>query len=218
MDKSHRFLLYLLPILAVFFLFSALSCRKNPVVPPSPKDSRTYTWTVDTLVYQGNFQTNMRSIWGSSSSDVYVVGHSEMVRGDMYHFDGKEWQPIDLYFPDKLGNATIDLSAVYGFAANDVWIVGERINDNPNPPPTFLETSLASHYDGTSWTESKVPSGRVLQSIWGAATNNIWAAGWNTVIHYDGISWTKAVKSQSLCKIIRGHAASLYDRNSVSLS
>ncbi len=26
------------------------------------------------------------------------------------------------------------------------------------------------------------------------------------------------VKSQSLCKIIRGHAASLYDRNSVSLS
>ena len=99
----------------ITFLFSLIillaiilsGCRKSPVEPVIPKDPRTYTWTIDTLSYPGSAQTIMQSIWGSSPSDVYVVGHNDGGYGKMYHFDGKMWTPVVLYFPDRRGNAAI---------------------------------------------------------------------------------------------------------------
>ncbi len=96
-----------LPLLATAVLACLSSCKKNPVGPIEPKDPRTYTWTIDTLAYPGSYQTIMQSIWGSSPSDVYVVGHNDGGYGKMYHFDGKMWTPVVLYFPDRRGNAAI---------------------------------------------------------------------------------------------------------------
>lgn len=164
-----------------------LGCEKNPSGPQeSFKDPRQYQWTVDTLAYPGSFQTSMRDIWGSSPKDVYTVGHNDRGFGQMFCFNGKEWKPVALVF------GAIDLSAIYGFSANDIWAVGEHIYSNPNPPPNFLDSSLVIHYNGSKWTEVNIgPRRRLLQNVWGAAPNNLFAVGSDAVIlHYDGLKWS----------------------------
>jgi hypothetical protein len=143
---------------SVFVLFVQLDCKDTLIDPPI-KNPREYTWTIDTLAYPGSFQTLMGDMWASSPSDVYVVGHNDQAFGKMYHYDGKGWTPVNTPF------GAIDLGAIYGFSANDIWAVGERIDYNPTPPPNFLDSSLIIHFDGSRWTEYKVIGGRHLQTV-----------------------------------------------------
>lgn len=178
----------------IILLATILSgCRKSSVGPVTPKDPRTYTWTIDTLAYPGSYQTMMQSIWGSSASDVYAVGHNDRGFGKMYHFDGKTWADVKLN-PTQGGTVPgpIDLHCVYGFSSKDIWSVGERIYDNPNPPPNFLETQLIIHYDGVNWSEVHVDSGAILTRVWGAIPSDVWAGGMNGALyHFDGVSFKK---------------------------
>jgi len=118
----------------VFFCVTAIiiicaGCKKNPAdSKETPTNPRAYKWTVDTLAYPGSFQTSMRDIWGSSSKDVYVVGHNERAFGKMYHYDGRTWTPVRLHILEGGPLPNIGtLSAIYGISANDVWVVGDRI-------------------------------------------------------------------------------------------
>jgi len=169
----------------IFFIVAAIvqfGCNQLSTGPEAVKDPRAYIWTVDTLAYPGSFQTFMRDIWGSSPKDVYVVGHNDRGFGKMFHYDGKGWKPVDLAF------GAIDLSAIYGFGANDIWAVGERIYSNPNPPPNFLDSSLVIHFDGMKWQELKLNRGRVLSSVWGNSSRDLWFGGINgTLFHYGGV-------------------------------
>jgi hypothetical protein len=168
-----------------------LGCRDYGSEPPAVRrNPREYTWTVDTLAYPGSFQTNMTDIWGSSPTNVYAVGHNDQNRGLMWHYDGQRWS--DVHLSTVQGGTivgSIDLVAVYGFSANDVWAVGEHIYDNPNSPPTFSDSSLIIHFDGAQWREWKAPEGGMLQSVWGSSPTDVWAGGWNTFFHFDGVAW-----------------------------
>lgn len=156
----------------------------------------------------------MRDIWGSSPKDVYVVGHNDQNRGLMWHFDGKNW--TDVRLSTTQGGTIvgpIDLSAIYGFAANNVWAMGERIYSNPNPSPNFLDSSLVIHFDGNQWYELKFPRQRGLTSIWGSGPNDIWMGGlFGTLYHYDG----KIVKSDSVPFPIPKTADFLYSFSSIA--
>jgi hypothetical protein len=178
-------------LLSGALLFSAFSsCKDSPVEPPR-KDPRTYTWTIDTLAYPGSFQTNMQDIWGSSPTDVYVVGHNDRNRGLMWHFDGAKWTDVKLSTTQG-GNVQgpIDLIAISGFASNDIWAVGKRLYDNPTPPPNFLDSSLIIRFDGRQWREITLHEARSLNSIWGLSSSNLWSGGWtNKLFHYNGIVW-----------------------------
>jgi hypothetical protein len=194
--------------------FSLIGCEKSPTGPEPFKDPRTYTWTIDTLAYPGSFQTTMRDIWGSSASDVYVVGHNDQNRGLMWHFDGSKWRDVALSTTQGGTIAgPIDLSAIYGFATNDIWAVGERIYTNPTPPPNFLDSSLIIHYDGVSWREVALPRQRALTNIWGSSPSDIRLGGLNgTLYHYDGLS----VKKDSVPLFIPKDADPLYNFFSIT--
>ncbi|MCK4577841.1 MAG: hypothetical protein KAU50_03565 [Candidatus Marinimicrobia bacterium] len=157
-------------------------------------DPRKLTWTIDTLAYPESYQTTMLSIWGSSPDDVYVVGHNERGFGKMYHFDGQEWSDVGLN-PVQGGHISgpIDLAAIYGFSAHDIWAVGQHIHPHPNPPPNFLDSSLVIHFDGSEWREVETPSGRVLGAIGGKGPSDLWAGGLGsaTLFHYDGTAWER---------------------------
>jgi hypothetical protein len=171
-------------------LLLQLSCKDNAVGPVF-KDPRTYTWTIDTLSYPGSYQTNMQDVWGSSATDVYVVGHNDQNRGLMWHFDGKSWTDVQLSTTQG-GNiqGPIDLRAVSGFKQNDVFAIGEKDFDNPNPPPRFLDSGLIIHFDGRKWQEQKIVGARNLTSIWGSSQMNLWTGGWMKYLyHSDGIQW-----------------------------
>jgi len=111
----------------------------------------------------------------------------------MYHYDGKSWQPVKLHILEGGPLPNIGrLSAIYGFSANHIFVVGSRIFYNPTPPPNFLDSSLMIRYDGIRWTEIKVTEGRELTSVWGSEPNDIWIGGLDGVLyHYDGATVRK---------------------------
>ncbi|MEK7264039.1 MAG: hypothetical protein AAB071_05960, partial [Bacteroidota bacterium] len=161
------------------------------------------TWTIDTLSYPGSLQTTMRDMYAVNEKDIYVVGHNEDNGvGTMYHYDGKKWSPVKLSWAVG-GNISgaFDLSAIYGFGANDIYAVGFRYHDNPTPPPNYIDSSLIIHYDGTQWREVKpdVRGRGNLQGIWGSAPNDIWTGGtYGALYHYDGNIWNKINADTSL--------------------
>jgi hypothetical protein len=172
-------------------LFLFLCCHEPTPPEDKIKDPRTYTWTIDTLAYPGSMQTSMKSIWASSPADVYVVGHNERGYGKMYHFDGTNWTDVKLSTAQggQIDGA-IDLFGIFGFNANDIYAVGERIYINPFPPPNFLDSSLIIHFDGAQWKEILIPRMRELAVVWGASANDIWASGYyGSLYHFNCGSW-----------------------------
>lgn len=52
-------------------------------------------WTIDTLDYPGTEDMYLRTFWGSSADDLYIVGYSsENLLGSIWHYDGNEWSPV----------------------------------------------------------------------------------------------------------------------------
>lgn len=173
-------------------LLLQLSCKTTPVEPPL-KDPRTYTWTIDTLTYPSSAQTLMQDIWGSSPSNVYVVGHNDNPGvPTMFRFDGRGWKTTGFHAGEGGTVAgPVSLYSIHGFGPNNIFAVGRRIYDNPNPPPNFLDSSLIIQYDGSRWREHRVV-GRFLHAIWGSDPQNIWVSGEEgSLFHYNGQSWAK---------------------------
>lgn len=181
-----------LGVISGMVLAMQLSC-KDAIVDTPIKDPRTYTWTIDTLAYPGSFQTSMRDIWGSSASDVYVVGHNYENSGLMWHYNGKIWQPVGLN-PFEGGTITgsISLKSVLGFSKSNIWAVGDRVYNNYSPPPNLLDSSLVIAFDGQKWFEHKIHGGRRLTAIGGASSFDLWTGGWtNYLYHFNGVVWKK---------------------------
>ena len=57
------------------------------------------------------------AIWGSSSTDVYVLSGVQVAAGTIWHFDGTGWTPINT------GTRLLD---IWGSSATDVFAVGEN--------------------------------------------------------------------------------------------
>ncbi|MEO8563495.1 MAG: hypothetical protein ABI601_15555 [bacterium] len=75
------------------------------------------------------------------------------------------------------------MQTVWGFSATDVWVGG------PSGGPTTLQ-----HWNGSSWTPAGgyctlTPLKCETTSLWGAASNDVWAVG-SEFVHYDGSAWT----------------------------
>jgi hypothetical protein len=157
-------------------------CKPESVGPSSSliPGRRDYVWSIDTLAYPSSIQTLMRSIWGSSSNDVYAVGHNASNNGMMYHYDGIKWSPVTL--SSVLGgpiHAGIDLMAIHGLSGNDIWAVGANTRHNPNPPPNYFDSSLIIHFDGTGWKQIYAGGNYGLNCIWVVSSTEVWAGGPN---------------------------------------
>jgi len=87
------------------------------------------------------------------------------------------------------------LSATAVIADNDIWAVG--FSDQV-PAPPVVDSTLAEHFDGTSWSiipTPPLPSGNAqFLGVAGAASNDVWAVGLSPsgalVEHFDGTSWS----------------------------
>ena len=149
-------------------------------------------------------------VWGSSASDVYVVGNAAKV----LHYDGTTWSlmtsGLSNMLPDVWGASPRDIFAVswdgtivhfdgvswrsmgspapsaslygvWGTSASDVYAVGG-----------LPYAAAAFHYDGTSWSEISTGVTRSIEAVWGVSGADIYAAGVDgNVFHYDGTSWTR---------------------------
>ena len=66
--------------------------------------------------------------------------------------------------------------AVWSFGPTDVWVTAEN--------------GRILHYDGTTWSETKLDTSASMLDIWAFAPNDIWMVGGETLAHYDGTSFT----------------------------
>jgi hypothetical protein len=145
------------------------------------------------------------AVWGSSASDVIVVGAG----GNFWHYDGSAWTGA------STGSAQT-LNAVWGDAWNDYYAVGQQGTmlhytgtwaRPANAPVTSsdytavwgsdathvfaLASGAAWRYDGTQWTSDPTfPSTVVPTAIWGTSPSNVWAVGnGGEIVHYNGSAW-----------------------------
>src|SRR3989339_1164280 len=143
--------------------------------PPPPDDNNNqyleYEWTVDTLKNPNGYGVVPWSMWGSSPQSVWVAGFNLAGQGELFHWNGIKWARIT---PDLGFN--YDLSAITGFAENDVYIAGYKI---------IIDTvqhseSIILHYNGSNWQQESIPlKGDALLFISGKNSSNIWTCGNN---------------------------------------
>lgn len=113
-------------------------------------------------------------IWGASPSDIWVVGQS----GDVAHYNGSTWTTTDALG----GTYNFDM---YGFSASDIWISGD--------------SGKMHHWNGTAWSSAVIGNlgTEVFNSVFGVASNDVWAIGEATVggagvaYHWNGSTWTQ---------------------------
>lgn len=152
----------------------------------------------------------LSSVWGPTSDDVFVVG-GQPEQGTVHHFDGTSWSAM------QIPSVPI-LVWVFGFAADDVYAVGEG--------------GGIIHYNGVAWTSMDSPSNADLFGVWGMSSDDLWAVGGDidvgpmTILHYDGGGWTEVAtpdldrNSTALLKVWGAPPASVFavGQNGVILS
>ncbi len=108
----------------------------------------------------------LQGIWGSSASDVFVVGQG----GSILHYDGTAWNLMT-------SGTTNHLYGIWGSSGTDVFAVGGG--------GTIL------HYDGSAWSSMTSGTTNVLYGVWGASGTDVFAVGaGGKVLHYNGSTWS----------------------------
>lgn len=131
-----------------------------------------------TLIGEG-LPAALYSVWGTSASDVWMVGADDGTGPLVLHWDGAAWTRVQT-------GTTGDLWWVWGSSADDVWFSGEggRVVHHVPSASSFDEAVVGS-------------TTQTLFGIWGSGPSDIWTVGGNpsgtgegAAIRYDGTSWT----------------------------
>ena len=114
------------------------------------------TWELDHVEDDGGLVT----VWGAAPDDVWAAGGTTE-RGLVLHSDGESWTAVQT-------GATGLVWWVYGFTADDVYLVGER--------------GLILHYDGATWQRVESGTDAPLYGVWGASANDVWIVGGDATV------------------------------------
>jgi hypothetical protein len=165
------------------------------------------TWTGIPPTGIGLGEVVLYSVWGSSPTDVYVVGEDFIGAPTalVAHFDGNGWSRVQL--PEMLTRILFD---VHGTSGQDVWAVGYHdleffLRTSAAPPSLRMRGAVRQvqevqgiilHYNGTDWTEFGTPEQDLLfNGVWSAAPNDVFAVGQRglraAAYHFDGTAWTR---------------------------
>ena len=107
---------------------------------------------------------NTGSIWGTSSSNLFLSGGVQGVA----QWNGSMWSAAVL-------PPSINRYYVFGLSANEVYSSGH----------TLLK------YDGATWSNFyQDPGGSQLPGIWGRSSGDLFTSGDGILRHFDGINWT----------------------------
>jgi hypothetical protein len=187
-------------ISTIFFIFSLLmnsaGCS-HPTEGNSHVPLINYSWTVDTLPYNraSNIHT-VTSIWGVNDSLVYATGTD----GFVWKFNGKVWVQEKI-FTNEGGTIAppLNLYAVTGTAANDIYAFGETIT---NQNGAFESLPYGIHYDGVQWRQITFPQGGGgIRSAFVLNSTTIYCAGLNgALFQMNGGIWTLDTIARSSIK------------------
>ena len=116
------------------------------------------------------------SVWGSSETDVFVVGEDWSGDGPshqgIFHFDGNTWTAMELWAGSRY------FTSIWGRSGSDVYAVDLAGG-------LAAEGTVLMHYDGDGWTEIDTGEKWRLHDIWTADGADVYAAGETAVIYPD---------------------------------
>lgn len=180
-----------------FFLLINCCCSNAviPIDPPTGKDPRTYTWTIDTLFYTPGpqypwGQTTMNALWGLNDSVLYAVGHDSWGGGGvMWKFNGTKWDREKLMVAEGgTVNHAISLNSIKGFSDHDIYAVGES---STNITGSMVRSQFAAHFDGLQWKEVPLPKGGEINSVAASHPSLIYCGGsLGALYRFDGSTWS----------------------------
>jgi hypothetical protein len=126
--------------------------------------------------------TVARSIWGSSSSDLWIAASQLNVPGRealMYHGRSADGGVAFIEVDSQSSNT---IESIHGTSSNDVWAVGSG--------GAIRHITAAD----VRWQVVASPTTETLHAVWASAPNDVWAVGDNgTILHYDGTTFSKSV-------------------------
>ncbi len=131
----------------------------------------------------------MKKIWANSPSDVYIGGFDAEIRGNMWHFDGENWNSLPLHISEGGPvNQDFVISDIYGFSENEIYAVGFSHDSSTS----FNNIkSLILRWDGASWTREDLLLDDIeLYSVWDSDPGNMWFGGERgLIINYVNSNW-----------------------------
>ena len=116
----------------------------------------------------GATTNTINDVWGTSSSDVFAVGH---LPGTTLHYNGRTWNPMTSSTQDTIESAWGD------FAIRCFRLGGDSSGG-----------SIILHYNGKTWSTmtDNVPTNLFLK-VWGTSSANVFAVdSQGTIVHYCG--------------------------------
>jgi hypothetical protein len=131
-----------------------------------------------------------------SPNDVWAVGGHDFELSSTLteHWDGSSWQEVQSpSHSDDINGIDDAYYGVDGVASNDVWAVGDLINQNNGG-----SNGMIAHWNGISWHEVSSPqpgSWRHLASVTAVSGKSAWAVGSYSV---------KKQRQQALIERFRG--------------
>jgi len=114
---------------------------------------------------------SLDSIWGSSTSNLWMTGELGVL-----HYDGSNWTRYFLQTDSLFGTSDTDVWGTFHAAGNALT----------NGAPNLL------HWDGSQWRTITTGTAFNLWSVWASSPTDVFAAGaGGTIMHFDGKTWTK---------------------------
>ncbi len=158
--------------------------RHHPGV--SPGDGPEYPWEAASTFCKGGTCIGVNGIWGTSASDVWIVGdYGAFLRSKASPGGGggaEQWSTLKTTLTNE------HLRAIWGSSASDVWSVGDE--------------GTIRHWsnDGSGhWEIVPSPTKENLRAVWGTSPNDAWAVGdAGTILHWDGKTWMPATATLPL--------------------
>lgn len=126
------------------------------------------SWQIDE--YDSRMDKSLYGVWGDEQA-VWLVGEGGAIRRmTQANMPARAFENI----PSPV---TSDLRGLYGFAADDVWAVGDD--------------ATVLHWDGQVWTKLASPFDAAkdkprLFAVWGSAPNDVWIGGNGVMLHFQG--------------------------------
>lgn len=183
----------------------------NPVISPLPNASYMAhwdgsNWSLTPLPDAKVSSIAITSMEAFGKDDIWAIGssidpQSNLSESFTMHWDGTAWSVIPSPNP---GNWRTSLRGIAGTSSNDVWAVGEYIDNSHTVQPLLL------HWDGKLWQQSRdipFPTGSMntkggdgtLDAVAALSSTDVWVVG-STVrdrigntravtLHWDGSTW-----------------------------
>ncbi|HLP17915.1 MAG TPA: hypothetical protein VK470_16750 [Bacteroidota bacterium] len=197
LDEKKNLMIRFLTVLIILYTLGFSGCSHSVDVgpiTPKLKDPKTYTWTIDTLLYhpypQYTASTMITSIRGINDTLIFATGEEEWNgRGAMWKHNGTQWERVKLFsFEGGVLTSPFAFNSVNAFSENDIYAFGDAYT---NKTGSWVSSGLAIHFDGTRWEKIPLPKGGAIHSAISPNPSQIYCGGREGSLYYfNGKEWS----------------------------